>query len=287
MTQRLRIVVVDVFAEKPLAGNQLAVVLGAADLSDVQMQLIAREMNFSETTFVLREASDDADVRIFTPASELPFAGHPTLGTAWVLTAGARSITLDLAGGRVPVEFVDGVAWMTPPPVEFKDPLPMGDAAALLGLSESDINSDFAVATAVVGPGFLLVPLKDLRTLKGARFNLDLLREMTASGVLDNAVDGVFAFSSEPYEASADFAARMFFDAGDAREDPATGSANACFAAYLKAAGHNSANTVSSASVVVDQGVEMLRPSRLYLDLSEPLQVGGRVQPVLEGIITI
>ena len=286
MTQRLRIVVVDVFAEKPLAGNQLAVVLGAADLSDDQMQLIAREMNFSETTFVLREALDEAGVRIFTPASELPFAGHPTLGTAWVLTAGARSITLDLAGGRVPVEFVDGVAWMTPPPVEFKDPIPPGDAAALLGMSESDLNSDFAVAVAVVGPGFLLVPVKDLRTLKAARFDLDLQHEMTTSGVLDDAVDGIFAFCAEPYEASADFAARMFFDAGDAREDPATGSANACFAAYLKAAGR-SANTAGGTLVVVDQGVEMLRPSRLYLNLSEPLQVGGKVQPVLEGVITV
>ncbi|MCR9260974.1 MAG: PhzF family phenazine biosynthesis protein [Pseudomonadaceae bacterium] len=286
MTQRLRIVVVDVFAEKPLAGNQLAVVLGAADLTEEQMQLIAREMNFSETTFVLREAADEADVRIFTPASELPFAGHPTLGTAWVLTAGARSITLNLAGGRVPVDFVDGVAWMTPPPVEFKEPIATGDAAALLGLSESDLNSDFSVAVAVVGPGFLLVPLKDLSTLKGARFNLDLLHEMTASGVLDKSVDGVFAFSSEPYDATADFASRMFFEAGDAREDPATGSANACFAAYLKAAG-GGAKTVSGASVVVDQGVEILRPSRLYLNLSEPLQVGGKVQPVLDGVITI
>jgi trans-2,3-dihydro-3-hydroxyanthranilate isomerase len=286
VTQRLRIVVVDVFAEKSLAGNQLAVVLGAADLTDEQMQLIAREMNFSETTFVLREAADEADVRIFTPASELPFAGHPTLGTAWVLTAGARSITLNLAGGRVPVDFVDGVAWMTPPPVEFKDPVATRDAAALLGLSESDLNSDFDIATAVVGPGFLLVPLKDLRTLKAARFSLDLLRDMKASGVLDNAVDGIFVFSGEPHDQTADFAARMFFDAGEAREDPATGSANACFAAYLQAA-KGSANTLSSASVVVDQGVEMLRPSRLYLNLSEPLQVGGKVQPVLDGVITV
>lgn len=282
MIQRLRIAVVDVFAEKPLAGNQLAVVLGAADLSDDQMQLIAREMNFSETTFVLREAADEAKVRIFTPASELPFAGHPTLGTAWVLTAGQRPITLDLAGGRVPVDFNDGVAWMTPPPVQFKDPIPSGDAAALLGLTDNDLSPDFAVAVAVVGPGFLLVPVKDLNTLRAARFNLDKLHEMTQDGRLDRAVNGIFAFSSEPYDNNADFAARVFFDAGDAREDPATGSANACFAAYLKAADGN-----GTASVVVDQGVEMLRPSRLYLDLSEPLRVGGKVQPVLEGIITV
>lgn len=280
MIQRLRIVVVDVFAEKPLAGNQLAVVLGAADLSEIQMQSIAREMNFSETTFVLREASDDAQVRIFTPTSELPFAGHPTLGTAWVLTGGQRSITLDFAGGRVPVDFIDGIAWMTPPPVVFKDPVPSGDAAALLGLTDSDLSPDFALTVAVVGPGFLLVPVKDLNTLKTARFKLDKLHEMTQDGRLDPAVNGIFAFSSEPYDNHADFAARMFFDAGDAREDPATGSANACFAAYLKAAGGN-------ALIVVDQGVEMSRPSRLYLDLSEPLRVGGKVQPVLEGIISV
>ena len=286
MIQRLRIAVVDVFAEKPLAGNQLAVVLGAADLSDEQMQLIAREMNFSETTFVLREASDEAQVRIFTPATELPFAGHPTLGTAWVLTGGKRSITLEFAGGRVPVDFVDGVAWMTPPPVVFKNPIPTDDAAALLGLIDTDLNPDFAVAVAVVGPGFLLVPVQDLTTLKAARFNLDKLHEMTRDGRLDKAVNGIFAFSSEPYDNNADFAARVFFDAGDAREDPATGSANACFAAYLKAASGN-AGAGSSAAIVVDQGVEMSRPSRLYLNLSEPLRVGGRVQPLLEGVITV
>ncbi|XOV84615.1 MAG: PhzF family phenazine biosynthesis protein [bacterium] len=284
MSRRLRIAVVDVFAERALAGNQLAVVLGAADLSDQQMQLIAREMNFSETTFVLSE-TEAPRVRIFTPGFELPFAGHPTLGTAWVLTCGQRPITLDLAGGRVPVEFVDGVAWMAPPPVEFGNAPAAADAAALIGLSEADLSREFSVAVANVGPGFLLLPVKNLAMLKAARFDLDKLREMTAQGRLDKVVHGVFAFTSDAYDNSADFAARMFFDAGDAREDPATGSANACFAAYLKQSGHEAC--AGSRPVVVDQGVEMLRPSRLYLALGEPLRVGGKVQPVMEGVMRI
>ena len=113
----MELTIVDVFAERPLAGNQLAVVADAGSLTDEAMQDIAREMNFSETTFVTSEADERANVRIFTPAWELPFAGHPTLGTAWVLSGGVGEYTLDLEAGAVPVEFTDGVGWMTPPPV--------------------------------------------------------------------------------------------------------------------------------------------------------------------------
>ena len=110
----MKLTIVDVFAEQPLAGNQLAVVQDCGSLSDEGMQAIAREMNFSETTFVMREGDAEADVRIFTPAAELPFAGHPTVGTAWVLSGGAGSITLNLKAGPVPVSFDSGIGWMTP-----------------------------------------------------------------------------------------------------------------------------------------------------------------------------
>ena len=130
--------IVDVFAERPLSGNQLAVVRGGAHLDTLTMQAIALEMNFSETTFVVEERSDEARARIFTPVRELPFAGHPTLGTAWVLGRDRDSYTLDLPAGRVPVTFeAGGIAWMQPPPVEPGAVLSSQSAAALLGLLRS------------------------------------------------------------------------------------------------------------------------------------------------------
>ena len=130
--------IVDVFAERPLSGNQLAVVRGGAHLDTVTMQAIALEMNFSETTFVVEERSDEARARIFTPVRELPFAGHPTLGTAWGLRRDRDSYTLDLPAGRVPVTFeAGGIAWMQPPPVEPGAVLSSQSAAALLGLLRS------------------------------------------------------------------------------------------------------------------------------------------------------
>lgn len=108
--------VVDVFAEKPLSGNQLAVVHGAMHLETTEMQAIALETNLSETTFVVDESPEEAQVRIFTPTRELPFAGHPTLGTAWVLGRNRDSYTLNLQAGSVRVTFEEsGIAWMEPP----------------------------------------------------------------------------------------------------------------------------------------------------------------------------
>lgn len=126
--------IVDVFAEKQLAGNPLAVVEDAAELSTDQMQAIALEMNFSETTFITARGDGEASVRIFTPDAELPFAGHPTLGTAWVLAGDEGRIVLDLKLGRVPVEFSDGIGWMVPPEVTFHSGLPPSAGAELVGL---------------------------------------------------------------------------------------------------------------------------------------------------------
>ena len=130
--------IVDVFAEQPLAGNQLAVIRRCAHLDAAEMQAIAREMSFSETAFVVEERLGEASVRIFTTDRELPFAGHPTLGTAWVLGRDRDSYVLDLAGGRVPVTFEDGIVWMEPPPVAVGDVVDRSQAAALLGLDDSD-----------------------------------------------------------------------------------------------------------------------------------------------------
>ena len=263
---KLDLSIVDVFAEKPLAGNQLAVVRDAAALSDGQMQDIAREMNFSETTFITGESDGRASVRIFTPSRELPFAGHPTVGTAWELTQGEGEITLDLAVGPVAVAFEDGIGWMVPPEVEFQGAMDSADAARLLGIDEGDFDPEFPIELAEVGPSFALLPVKSLSVLKS----------VAVASPIDRSL---FVFTADAYGESADFASRMFFDAGGIREDPATGSANTAFAAYLRK------HRGDLGSVVVDQGVEINRPSRLYLEVGSTLRVGGKVQPVLTGEI--
>jgi len=272
----MELVVVDVFAERPFAGNQLAVVLDAARLTSEQMQAIALETNFSETTFVTRVADGAADVRIFTPGSELPFAGHPTLGTAWVLADGAPTLTLNLAAGPVPVTFADGVAWMTPPPVRFGETVVAEQAARLLGLPVQAIAGDFPVRFAAVGPRFVLVGLTGQAALTSVKIDESVFAEMGSTGELFS----VFVFCRETVDSGVDFAARMFFGtAGGIREDPATGSANTAFAAYLR-------DLEGSGSAVVEQGVAMNRPSRLYLRFGERIEVGGRVQEVLRGRLT-
>ena len=261
---------VDVFAESSLSGNQLAVVRGAGRLDTVTMQAIALETNFSETTFVIEEHSDEARVRIFTPNRELPFAGHPTLGTAWVLGRHRGAYALELAAGRVGVTFEGGVVWMQPPPVEPGDALSPNSAAALLGLSPADIDSRYPCRFATIGPWFVLIGVKRLDALRRASVRTDVYDELAGEGVL-----GVFVFADEAYSDDAHFAARMFHHRG-LREDPATGSANTAFAAYLHSLGVRG-------RIVVEQGFEIGRPSRLYLDVAETIRVGGKVRPVLTG----
>ena len=263
--------IVDVFAERPLSGNQLAVVRGCSHLDSATMQAIALETNFSETTFVVEEFTDEARVRIFTPTRELPFAGHPTLGTAWVLGRDRDSYTLDLPAGRVRVTFeAGGIAWMQPPPVEPGDVLSPQSAAALLGLSPADIDNRYPCRFATIGPWFVLIGVKGLDTLRRATVRIDVYDELAGEGVL-----GVFVFADEAYSDDAHFAARMFHHRG-LREDPATGSANTAFAAHLHSLGVRG-------GIVVEQGFEIGRPSRLYLDVAETIRVGGKVRPVLTG----
>lgn len=270
--------IVDVFAEAPWAGNQLAVVQGCTHLDAETMQAIAQEMNFSETTFVTGQTSDTARVRIFTPERELPFAGHPTLGTAWVLahaaqpSANAAPFTLQLAAGDVPVTFDrSGKAWMTPPPVHLGDPLSPDSAALLLGVPAADINTEYACCIASVGPSFVLAGVNTLATLRNIRINPEALARHTKEGQFL----GVFAFTHETYGEDASFAARCLVSDGIG-EDPATGSANAAFATLLHTYGNRG-------RFIVEQGFEIRRPSRIHLDINNPIRVGGHVRPVLAG----
>lgn len=274
----MRLEIVDVFAEAPLEGNQLAVVRDAASVSSKQMQDIAREMNFSETTFVLKEDSQRASVRIFTPGQELPFAGHPTLGTAWVLGRQRGSYTLDLEVGPVTVTFdpnngENGICWMAPPMPETLDTLSPERAAQLLNLNVDELNPDYRPTSLQVGPQFVFIGVRDDAVLARTSLNAQVRAELLAEGA---AVSSVFAFCES---AHTDYAGRMFFDAGGLREDPATGSANSAFAIYLR-----DLCGIPPGHYVVAQGDYIQRPSRIYLDIEkDSYRVGGKVQKVLTG----
>jgi trans-2,3-dihydro-3-hydroxyanthranilate isomerase len=274
----MRLDIVDVFAEERYAGNQLAVVRGAAGLDGERMQAIAREMNYSETTFVTREDDGAADVRIFTPAQELPFAGHPTIGTAWVLGRQRPSYTLRLAAGDVTVRFDarSGLCWMAPPEPSLNDGFAHERAARVIGLEPDDLDPALPPQFVAVGPEFVFIGVKDLATLRRAK-----LDEPYHDAMLDEGLPAfaVFLFAPEAYSADADYSARLFFRAPEVREDPATGSANSGLAAYLR---HHLGAPVD---VIVEQGFEIDRPSRLYLKAEEEILVGGKVQAVAEGTL--
>jgi trans-2,3-dihydro-3-hydroxyanthranilate isomerase len=273
----VRLHIVDVFAERRYAGNQLAVVRDCTSLSADAMQTIAREMNFSETTFVVDESPARARVRIFTPAAELPFAGHPTIGTAWVLGHQRPSYCLELAAGNVEVTFdgAAGIAWMTPPAAVLGERFTADRAAKLISLTVDDLLTDLPPQFVSIGPEFLFVGVRDLSSLRRARLDERYFHACIAEGLPFHAV---FLFAPQGYSADAHYSARLFFEANGVREDPANGSANSGFAAYLRS------HLQRSVDVIVEQGFEIKRPSRLYLRADDrTLRVGGRVQAVAEG----
>jgi trans-2,3-dihydro-3-hydroxyanthranilate isomerase len=223
-----RIHTVDVFAEKPLAGNQLAVVLDAEDIPGEVMQRIAKEMNISETTFVLpaRDPANAARVRIFTPASELPFAGHPTVGTAWVLSTeglvpgGSLEFILEEEVGPVPVRGVKGAGglnfWMRHPALSYGAvERRRAQAADAIGLTEADLLAEVPVQVASTGNPFLFFGLRDAGAVDDAAPDLESLTEVL------EATHAFGAFVFAPVGGSRLYS-RMF--ARDMPEDPATGS---------------------------------------------------------------
>ena len=278
--------IVDVFAEEKYAGNQLAVIRGAAGLSDEVLQKITREMNYSETTFILSEEERDGgyDVRIFTPGGEIPFAGHPTLGTADVirteiLAEPVDHLVLNLKAGKIPVTFGE-VLWMRQLPPTFGPTLDSDRMARVLDLEPEDLDDGYPVQEVSTGLPAVIVPLKSLEALERCRMNLDLYREATGGG------KNVYIFCPEPHEnGPGDLSARMFTDDLGIPEDPATGSAAGCLAGYLVQHRYLGEDSVD---LRVEQGYEIHRPSLLYLraekqDDEITILVGGKVQVVARG----
>jgi trans-2,3-dihydro-3-hydroxyanthranilate isomerase len=288
--RRFSLVQVDVFTSRPLEGNSLAVFTDARGLSDAQMQALARETNLSETTFVFpRDPATERErgrrVRIFTTREELPFAGHPTLGTAAVLRGSgtAELIELDLNVGKIPVHFTAGGNGLVFGEMQQRDPEFGGrhsreEIAQATGLSAGEIADDVPCETVSTGLPFTIVPIRSLATMR--RLRLDLAR---ASEYLQRSGGGFFYFiSRETEDKSARLHARMIFYNG---EDPATGSAAGCAAAWMVSHGV----AAPGESAVIEQGIEISRPSRIVVragrdgDRIVTVRVGGNSVEVIRG----
>lgn len=272
--------ITEVFAEGEYSGNQLATVTDVAGLETKRMQQIARAFNFAETTFLMGgDLAGGFDVRIFTPTSELPFAGHPTLGTSFLirnvlLDNPVDELVLNLGVGPVPVRFEpDGVLWMNQHEPVFGEVLEPGFVAGELGLDITQIDTRFPCQRVSTGLEFLLVPLISYAALKQARSPIGAL------------AGGCLAFCRGGYTADQQVQARMFAGGLGVSEDPATGSANGCLAAWLAKHEYLGTGTVD---LRVGQGYEIGRPSQLYLRSRKSpagydVQVGGRVNLVARG----
>ena len=272
--------ITDVFSEGPYAGNQLATMPDASGISAEEMQQIARAFNFAETTFITGGSLEKGfDVRIFSPNSELPFAGHPALGTSYlirneILKSDVPELILNLGVGPISVAFADdGVLWMTQNQPEFGSLFDPADVAGELGVEPTDIDARFPCRNVSTGLEFLLVPLVSYTALKQAYVSQSLLAQ------------AYFLFCAGGYNSEQQFRARMFAAELGVKEDPATGSANGCLAAYLAEYEYFGPGPVD---VSVGQGYEIERPSQLYLQSEKrtdefSIRVGGKVRVVAEG----
>jgi trans-2,3-dihydro-3-hydroxyanthranilate isomerase len=288
--RRLAMTQWDVFSSNPLEGNSLAVFSDARGLSDAEMQAIAKEMNLSETTFILPrdpevERERGVRVRIFTVQEELPFAGHPTLGTAFALhsNSGAKEVALELNVGKVPVSFEDSKDEPTFGEMTQIDPV-LGvehereAVARSTGLSVDDFDPSFPIQTVSTGVPFTVTPLRSLAIIQKLR--VDLQR---ASEYLEKTGSKFLYFvARETVDPAAGLHARMLFYNG---EDPATGSAAGCTAAWMVAHGVAEPDQ----RVLIEQGIEMQRPSRIFVRASRRdnrivnVRVGGNAVEVIRG----
>src|SRR5690242_968201 len=280
----------DVFTSKPLEGNPLAVVHDATGLNEAEMQAIAREMNLSETTFIFpRDAAIEREsgvrVRIYTVQEELPFAGHPTLGTAFFLRgeSGTSQVKLDLNVGTIKVDFEDqpdqpAFGEMTQKDPEFGAPHDRATVADVTGIPFDDIDPDLPIQTVSTGVPFTLLPIRNLEAIR----RLQITQQRASDYLGRTGGKFFFCVTRETVDFSARVHARMLFYNG---EDPATGSASGCCAAWMVQ--HGIAR--SDERVLIEQGVEMKRPSRIFVRASRTndrvvnVRVGGNVVEVLRG----
>ncbi|MBN1436717.1 MAG: PhzF family phenazine biosynthesis protein [Sedimentisphaerales bacterium] len=276
-------VFIDVFTNMPFAGNQLAVFPSADDLTDAQMQKLANEINYSETTFVQKSNNSQADynIRIFTPKSEIPFAGHPTLGTAYSLLnvldndcKDKKSINLRTKVGVIPLVQSNEVIWMKQNEPEFFDTYEdLDEIASLVGLKGCDIQENLPIEEVSTGNTILIVPIEGLTSIRKAQGNMDRIAGFFAKH--NSIAPYIFSFETENQDAKVH--TRLFAPHFGIIEDPATGSAAGPLVAYLlkhKVFG-------DQFEIQNEQGIEIKRPSRIMMrgsikDDKYRIEIGGK-----------
>jgi trans-2,3-dihydro-3-hydroxyanthranilate isomerase len=277
--------IVDVFTEKKYAGNQLAVFFNAQDLTTNQMQEIAREINFAESTFVtaINAENRQATVRIFTPASEMKFAGHPVIGTSWVIlnkiwNSNTKSIALNLPVGSIPVQEINDQLWLKAAQPEFFDVFMKEDFASFSNLITTDFDPGFDVQEVSTGSAFIIVPLKS----KEALHKIQLDKGKTAKWLNSNCKTQHKALYFFSLEGEILHSRMLCIEHNQLIEDAATGSASTCLQAFLLKY-HKPA-----ISMINNQGEWVNRPSQIYFDgkLQDnyfDINIGGKTQFVAKG----
>ena len=288
--EKINYSIVDVFSEGKYTGNPLAVFKNAGNISDSEMQQIAKEINYSETTFILSDSKNDGgyDVRIFTPNEEVPFAGHPTLGTAYiiqneVLEEPLDKLILNFKGGQIPVSFnnQEEVLWMKQNEPTFGQILDPNKVSEVLNIDKENIDDRFPIQEVSTGLPVIIVPLKSLEAVKKVKINKEKYFEL----IEHTDAKAIMVFSPETYHSENDLNVRDFADYYGIPEDAATGSANGCLAAYLVKYQYFKKSEIN---IRVEQGYEIERPSLLFLKADDDngkinVYVGGKVVKIAQG----
>jgi trans-2,3-dihydro-3-hydroxyanthranilate isomerase len=291
MPQALRYCVIDVFTETALEGNPLAVFYEGLALDDALMQRIARELNLSETVFLSPPTRTDcaARARIFTPSREMPFAGHPTIGAAYVardrgiVAANTRAFSLEEGVGPIAVRAEGDMLWLSTPAISRIGECDRAACARVLDLREWDLLQDIPPQVYTAGNPMLFIAVTDAETVDRATV------DPTPLHALEDAIGesvGVFVFA--PTRSGA--YSRMFAPELGIVEDPATGSATGPLAAYMMA--HGLCATADGTTFVSEQGTKMGRRSLLHVRIRgergvDGIDVGGRVTPIIEAVMTL
>lgn len=285
---------VDVFTDQLFGGNPLAVFPEPGNLEEAVHLQIAREMNLSETTFVYPPENPEADfrIRIFTPAKEIPFAGHPTLGTAHILwetgeiASASDSMVLEMGAGLIKVSKRQKNLFMEQPLPSFGDTVKTVDRVAeALSIDPDEIDSRFPLQIVSTGFPALYIPLKNLKAVQNVELNLSVLRPIL------QGVDMIYVFTGETIESTSTIHSRAFAPFVGIPEDPATGSAGGALGAYL--VHHKVIENLDPSAIIIEQGFEMNRPSTIQVSVGKTgeeihsIQVGGQAITVLEGKLRI
>lgn len=282
---KLPFYIVDVFAEEKYSGNQLAVFLDAESLDTETMQKIAREINFAESTFItsIHPENSSAEIRIFTAEHEMQFAGHPVIGTSWVLMnkiieSQPHNLKLTVPVGEIPIQQSGDLVWLQAAKPQFFDVFPKEGLLSFSNLSISDFDDKFPVQEVTTGSAFVIVPLKSKKALENLNLELAKMKEW----LLFHCKTNHRALYFYCFDEGKLLSRMLYIESNQIMEDAATGSASTCLQAYLLKYHSPEIKTVNH------QGDFINRPSRIYFDgkLSGDyfdIKIGGKTQYIAKG----